>query len=121
MVGVHVHLMSRHKMLIHHVLHLWPTIRVVWDPLCVARLRLLDEWNPLHHITLMLVGDMPLHVVLLRCIYWGTTLELFSHVISLTPIHIWWASLWYSCWTLTLRVIETALGSLIMSTLGGRT
>lgn len=42
MVVVHFHLMSRHKMLIHHVLHLWPTIRVVWDPLCVARLRLLD-------------------------------------------------------------------------------
>ena len=42
MVVVHFHLMSRHKMLIHHVLHLWPTIRVVRDPLCVARLRLLD-------------------------------------------------------------------------------
>ena len=121
MVVVHVHLMSRHIMLIHHVLHLWPTIRVIRDPLCVARLRLLNEWNPLHHITLMLVGDRPLHVVLLRCIYWGTTLELFLHAISRTPIHILWASLGHSCWTLTLGVIETALGSLIMSTLGGRT
>jgi hypothetical protein len=121
MMVVHVHLMSRHKMLIHHVLHLWSTIRVVRDPLCVARLRLLDEWNPLHHIPLMLVGDRPLDVVLLRCISWGTPLVRFRQSVSRTPIRSWRGSLWYSCWTVTLEVIETALGSLIMSTLGGRT
>ena len=118
MVVMHVHLMGRHKMLIHHVLHLWSTIRVVRDPLCVARLRLLDEWNPLHYIPLMLVGDRLLDVVLLIFISWGNTLVRFRHAISRTPIRSWRASLGYSCRTMTLGVIETALGSLIMSTLG---
>jgi len=65
MVVMHVHLVSRDKLLLHHVLHLWTTIRVVRDSLCVARLRLLDQWDPLHHIPLMLVRDRPLDVVLL--------------------------------------------------------
>jgi hypothetical protein len=121
MMVVHVHLMRRHKMLIHHVLHLWSTIRVVRDPLCVARLRLLDEWDPLHHITLMLVGDRSLHVVLLRCISWGTPLVRFRQSVSRTPIRSWRGSLGYSGWAVTLGVIETAQGSLKMSTLGGRT
>lgn len=121
MVVVHVHLMGRHKMLFHRVLHLWPTIWIVRDSLCVARLRLLDEWNPLHYIPLMLVGDRPLDVVLLRCISWWTPLVRFRQSVSRTPIRSWRASLGYSCRTMTLGVIETALGSMKMSTLGGRT
>jgi hypothetical protein len=122
MVVMHVHLGSRDKLLLHHVLlHQWATIRVVRDSLCVARLGLLDKWDPLHHIPLMLMSDRPLDVVLLRCISWGTTLVRFWHAVTLTPIRSWRATLGNSIWTVTLGVIETGLGSLVMSTLGGRT
>jgi hypothetical protein len=122
MVVMHVHLVSRDKLLFHHVLlHLWTTVRVVRDSLCVARLGLLDQWNPLHHIPLMLLRDRPLDVVLLWCVSWGTTLVRFWHTITLAPIRSWWATLVYSSWTVTLGVIETALGSRVMTTLGGRT
>jgi hypothetical protein len=120
MVIMHVQLVGRDKLLLHHVLQLWSTIRVVRDSLCVARLRLLDQWDPLHHIPLMLLRDRPLDVVLLCCISLGTTLVRFLHAVTLTPIRSWWGTLRYSCWTVTLGVIETALGSLVMSTLGGR-
>jgi hypothetical protein len=120
MVIMHVQLVGRDKLLLHNVLQLWSTIRVVRDSLCVARLRLLDQWDPLHHIPLMVLRDRPLDVVLLCCISWGTTLVRFLHAVTLTPIRSWWTTLGYSCWTVTLGVIETALGSLVMSTLGGR-
>ena len=120
MVIMHVQLVGRDKLLLHHVLQLWSTIRVVRDSLCVARLRLLDQWDPLHHIPLMLLRDRPLDLVLLCCISLGTTLVRFLHAVTLTPIRSWWGTLGYSCWTVTLGVIETALGSLVMSTLGGR-
>jgi hypothetical protein len=59
MVIMHVQLVGRDKLLLHHVLQLWSTIRVVRDSLSVARLRLLDQWDPLHHIPLMLLRDRP--------------------------------------------------------------